>query len=125
MKKEIRICENCRTPLIWTFRWDYNERYCMNCGALGDMFLGKDVPLTHELKIEKAIVDGIWKVLYGNNKPLLPRSGGYRKDKCEKCDKGESHHKHLSKNEIIDNKIAEIVLDNMEMLFDKKCNEKS
>lgn len=122
MNKEIRICEKCGTPLIWTFRWDYNERYCLNCGGLGDMFLGKDVELTNQLKVKKAIVDGIWKILYFKGF-LLPASGGYRKKKCEKCNNlehSEYHGQHLTEKEKENNEIAEIVLDNMKMLFVKK-----
>jgi hypothetical protein len=117
MKKEITICEKCGTPLIWTFRWDYKEMYCLNCGAMGDMFMGKKVETTPELKLKFKAVNKVWKSLYGKNRPLLPASGGYRKNNCKKCDAGENHSKHLSKKEIRENKVAEKILIRIKGLF--------
>src|SRR4030042_5407487 len=115
--KKINICENCGTPLMWTFRWDYNEIYCLNCGALGDMFMGKKVDITPDLKMKYRVVNKIWHSLYGKNKPLLPKSKGYRKDNCDKCQKGQYHSQHLSKKEIRENKIAEKILEKVKGLF--------
>lgn len=117
MKNEkITVCNNCGTPLIWTFRWDYNELYCLNCGALGDMFMGKKVELTEELKLKNRVVLKIWKSLYGKNRALLPQSNGYKKNNCKKCEK-EYHNFHLSKKEIRDNKVAEKILEKVKHLF--------
>lgn len=116
-QKEIRVCEECGTPLIWTFRWDYKERYCLNCGALGDMFLGKNVELTKELKLKERIVNRIWKSLYGKTGDLLPISSGYQKSNCKKCQIEKSHSLHLSKREIRNNKVAEKILNKMIGIF--------
>ena len=117
MKKEITICENCGTPLIWTFRWDYKEMYCLNCGANGDMFMGKKVEITPELKLKYRVVNKVWKSFYGKNRPLLPMSSGYRKNNCKKCQGGESHSNHLSKKEIRESKVVEKILNRVKGLF--------
>ena len=117
MKEEIKICENCGTPLIWTFRWDYKEMFCLNCGALGDMFFGKGVGLTPELKMKYRVVNKIWKSLYGKSGALLPESIGYQKSNCEKCKAGENHHLHLTKKEIRESRVAEKILEKVKSLF--------
>ena len=81
------------------------------------MFMGNDVDLTHELKVEEKIVTGIWKVLYGKKGGLIPAKGMYKKNKCKKCEGGEDHGKHLTKEEIIADKISRKVLKNLRGLL--------
>jgi hypothetical protein len=116
MKEQISICENCGTPLIFTFRWAYKEKFCLNCGSLGDMFMGETVDLTPELKLKYKIVNKIWKALYGKNKPLLPLSQ-YKRKGCKKCEDGGNHNEHLNKKEIRNHKVAEKILKQLERVF--------
>ncbi|MCL4405213.1 MAG: hypothetical protein M1361_01165 [Patescibacteria group bacterium] len=104
--QEIRVCDNCGVPLIWTFCWAYRERYCLNCGISGAMLgTGEDVELTSELKYEARVIDDIWKAIYKN---LVPRSS-YKRNGCKKCE-GEDHNKHLSRSEIFRDKTATEIL---------------
>lgn len=109
---KITVCDDCETPLIFTFRWAFKEMYCLNCGALGDMFMGKKVRLTDELKLKKRIVDRIWKTLYGREGFLLPVAS-YTIDGCKKCKSGDNHGQHLTNREIRNNKIANKILKKM------------
>ena len=98
--KTIRVCDECGVPLIWTFAFDYQERYCLNCGAMGGMLgTGEDVPATRELIFQQRLVNGVWGVIYKTKKGLVPVSAG-RPDGCEKCrtEKGY-HYNHLTKAE--------------------------
>lgn len=95
----IRVCGECGVPLIWTFAFDYKERYCLNCGEGGGMFgTGNDVPATRELIFQKKLVDTIWKkVIYGK-KGLVPKS--CQRSNCKKCDSSsERHYNHLTPTE--------------------------
>lgn len=112
----IRVCDNCGVPLIWTFAFDYQERYCLNCGAGGGMLgTGKDVLRTRELIFQKKIVDAIWKVIY-DGKGLVPTGG--RRDGCKKCEV-ENHYHHLSKAEMEWDKIARDYLKKLQGIFKK------
>jgi hypothetical protein len=105
-KPKIRVCSNCGFPLIWTFAFDYQERYCLNCGNGGGMLgTGDNIPTTRELIFKKKLVDAIWKVIYGK-KGLVPTSS--QRNKCKICDnnRGERHYQHMSKSEKEWDKIA-------------------
>ena len=104
-KRYVRVCDECGVPLIWTFAFDYNERYCLNCGAMGGMLgTGEDVPATRELIFQEKIVNALWKILYGK-KGLVPRSS--QRTNCKKChESNEKHYDHLSKAEAEWDKIA-------------------
>ncbi len=98
-KAEIRVCDKCGVPLIWTFAFSYCESYCLNCGAKGGMLeTGNDVPLTRELAFQNKIVQAIWKVIYGK-KGFLP-NGKFGISNCKK-DNGDchNHRQHLTKAE--------------------------
>ncbi len=113
--REIQVCEHCGTPLIWTFRWAYKEYFCMNCGALGDMFMGKEVKITPELKLKSRVVHKIWNSLYKTG--FLLSVALYKIDGCKKCDAGQNHGDHLTKREIRNGKIAQRILDKMIGIF--------
>lgn len=116
-QNEIKICSDCGTPLIWTFRWAGAEYYCLNCGTMGGVFgTGEYVKLTPELRLKRRVVNKIWKSIYSNNRLLLPACR-YRRDNCEKCKKGAYHNQHLTKKEIKGNKIAERILKSVLHLF--------
>lgn len=117
--KEIKVCENCQTPLLFTFRWDYSERYCLNCGALGDMFLGEYAPLTKELRAKEKLVNKIWSALYGKQGFLLPASGKYKKKNCKKCEVEEYHGSHLTRREKLGNQITEKILKRVKFIYPK------
>lgn len=112
MKKTIRVCSVCGVPLIWTFAFDFCERFCLNCGAKGGMLgTGDDVPVTRELMFQKKLVDKIWRVIYGG-KGLIP-NGKYGRSGCKKDSKEGSyssscndHRAHLTKSEKEWNEIA-------------------
>ena len=108
-KKTIRVCDNCGSPLIWTFAFDYKERYCLNCGLGGGMLgTGTDMPVTRELIFQEKLVNAIWKVIYGK-KGLVPISAG--RTNCVKCLVGGRHYNHLSKAEKEWDKIARLYLE--------------
>lgn len=98
-QKTIRVCDECGVPLIWTFAFDYQERYCVNCGAMGGMLgTGNDVPATRELLFQQKLVEAVWKIIYKTKKGLVPMS--CKKDGCKKCDNTtEKHYQHLTKAE--------------------------
>ena len=103
-RKTIRVCSKCRTPLIWTFAFDYKERYCLTCGTSGGMLgTGDDVPVTRELIFKQRLVNAIWNVIY-SRKGLCPISS--QRCGCKKCNGNEKHYEHLSKAEIEWDKIA-------------------
>jgi len=114
-QKEIKVCPNCESPLIWTFYNAYNEYFCLNChykhGMIG---AGDDIPLTQELRLKEKILKAIWNELYGKGW-LLPASN-YKKGKCKKCDT-TYHNSHLTKNEIDKNIIAKKMLEKLKHLF--------
>lgn len=97
--KTIRVCDDCGVPLIWTFAFDYQERYCLNCGAMGGMLgTGEDVPATKELLFQEKLVNAVWKIIYKTKKGLVPASA--KKEGCKKCDDTtEKHYRHLTKAE--------------------------
>lgn len=118
MKKIIRICTNCGCPLIWTFRWAYKERFCMNCGLTGGMMgTGKDVELTPELKLKQRVINKIWSALYSKKNHLLLPIARYKRTGCKKCEAGDDHNEHLTNREIRNGKIAERVLKSMQGIF--------
>ena len=117
-KPTIRIC-GCGTPLIWTFAFAYNERYCLNCGTPTPMFDGNDdVEATRELKFKKELVDAIWKVIY-TKKGLLP-SGTYTRRNCKKCNEDQNHNNHLAKAEKELDKIAREYLEKFKGFFNNE-----
>lgn len=117
-EKTISVCPYCGTPLIFTFRWDYYEKFCLNCGRLGDCFWGEETKITPELEFKRKILDKIWKALYGKNRPLLPVSKAYRNVGCKKCENGELHPYHLTKTEKIKGRVAQKILKNLRGIFD-------
>ena len=111
-EKTIRVCDHCGVPLIWTFAFDYKERYCLNCGASGGMMgTGTDKPATRELIFQKKIVNAVWKVLYGK-KGLVPFSSG--RTNCKKCTGNARHYDHLTKAEQEWDKIARSYLEKLQ-----------
>lgn len=118
-EQTIRVCDDCGVPLIWTFAFDYRERYCLNCGAGGGMLgTGNDVPATIELRFQKKVVDAIWDVIYGN-KGLVPTSS--QRTKCKKCnEKKEAHYNHLTVAQKEWDTIARKYLDQFQGLFTTK-----
>ena len=65
--EEIRVCDNCGVPLLWTFCWAYKERYCLNCGSMGGMMgTGIDVELTPRLKYQDKVINDVWKAIRKN-----------------------------------------------------------
>jgi len=105
-KKEIRVCY-CGNPLTWTFAFPYKEYVCLNCGRTEGM-LGARIPITKELIYKAKLDKKIWKVIY-NKCGFLP-TGSYTIKNCKKCDI-EDHNNHLSKSEIIKDKIAKDFFD--------------
>lgn len=103
--KEERVCDNCGVPLIWTFAFDYCERFCLNCGSKGGMLgTGTDVPATREIIFQKKLVDAIWGVIYGK-KGFMP-SGKFGRSGCKKDNREgryasscDDHRQHLTKAE--------------------------
>src|SRR3990167_4688782 len=74
MNKTIRVCDSCSIPLIWTFAFSYQERYCLNCGKGGGMLgTGQNIPATRELIFQEKIVNAVWGVIY-KKKGLVPKS---------------------------------------------------
>lgn len=114
-EKTIRVCDNCATPLIFTFAFDYKERYCLNCGESGGMLgTGYDTLATRERIFEKKIVDAIWKVLYGK-KGFVPKSA--QRSGCKKCVGNARHYDHLTKAEQEWDKIAREYLTKLQGIF--------
>jgi hypothetical protein len=113
--KKIRVCDECGTPLIWTFAFAYCERYCLNCGIKGGMLgTGKDVPVTRELVFKKKLVDSIWKVIYGK-KGYIPHSS--QRIGCQKCVGNEKHYNHLTNSEKEWDSIARKYLESLQGIF--------
>ena len=107
--REIRVCDYCGVPLIWTFCWAYKERYCLNCGRMGGMLgMGTNVKLTPKLKYQYKVIYDVWKAIYKN---LTPRTD-YSHDGCKKCS-GANHRRHLSKKEILKDKTATKILEKL------------
>lgn len=101
--REIIVCDTCGIPLIWTFKWDYYEYYCINCGGhWGMLGAGAVVEETQELKQQKKMLQKMFDKALG--KYLLPR-GQYKKTNCQKCD-NENHNLHTSLSEKRKDKIA-------------------
>ena len=114
MKGTIRVCDNCDAPLLWTFCWAYNERYCLNCGAMGGMMgTGTDIDITPELQAQEKVISEVWTAIYKN---MIPR-GLYRSRKCKKCNSGQDHNEHLSKKEILNDKIATSIIEQLNKGF--------
>jgi hypothetical protein len=115
--KTIRVCDDCGTPLIWTFVFDHCERYCLNCGAKGGMLgTGTDVPATRELRFQEKMVKKIWSVIY-SNEGLEPISGW--RVGCKKCETEKRHHNHLSEAEKENDQIARDYLQRVKGIFTK------
>jgi len=116
-KKTIRVCDNCETPLIWTFAFPYCERYCLNCSAKGGMLgTGKDIEATQELVFKENLVNAIWKVIYGKKNTLMP-SGSFGRSNCAKCNGNHNHREHASKKEIEGDLLARKYLEKVQGLF--------
>lgn len=117
-KKWIRVCDDCSVPLIWTFAFPYCERFCLNCGAKGGMLgTGKDVPATRNLIFKKAMIDALWKVIYGK-KGFIPE--GARRRGCKICEggDGESHRRHMKTAEKDRDTLARIWMEKLRGTFD-------
>ena len=114
--KTIRVCDECKAPLIWTFAFAYKERYCLNCGASGGMLgTGEDVLATRELIFQKRLVDAIWGVIYGK-KGLVPSDS--QRTNCKKCRSSSEYHiKHLTKTQKKDNEVSRNYLEKLKGLF--------
>ena len=107
MTKQITVCTRCKIPLIWTFLWDGNEYYCINCAEHSGLMGGGDrVDLTPELKAQNKVILRVWKALRFN---LLPR-GNFGRNNCKKCAGSYAHRDHLTKAEISKDKLATSML---------------
>lgn len=120
--KTIRVCDDCGVPLIWTFAFDYQERYCLNCGAMGGMLgTGEDVPATRELIFQQKLVNAVWNVIYG--KKGMVSVSVVEKTGCKKCSESdEAHYNHLTKAEKEWDTIARAYLEKVKGLI-KPINE--
>ena len=107
--QDISVCKNCDLPLIFTFCWDGQEYYCLNCGKTLPFMYQKEIPITKELKLARKVLDDIWSAIY---KHLIPESRGYTKTNCKKCQnhKDKYHYQHLSESEKIRDKYATMIL---------------
>lgn len=116
-KRTIRVCDDCDTPLIWTFAFPYAERFCINCGHTGGMLgTGKDVDATRDVVFKKKLVNALWKVIYGR-KGLIPT--GSQRTNCKKCTtSNEYHYNHLTKAEKECDSLAREWLKKLEGTFD-------
>ena len=94
--ESIRVCEGCENPLVWTFIHAGCEYYCPSCGAMGDMFMGKDIHYPRKPLIEKA--KRIKAQFSRYRKHII--SGGAMRDGCEKCFKNEPHIHHATPEEM-------------------------
>ncbi len=104
---KISVCKNCGKPLIWTFAFAYKEYLCLNCGGREGALGTDEVEETPELKYTLKLYQKMWKLIYGSGW-FLPRSS-YQLSGCKKCKEGNeycNHNDHLSKKEIVKNKIA-------------------
>lgn len=118
-KKTIRVCDYCKTPLIWTFAFPYAERFCINCGHTGGMLgTGTNVDATSELIFEEKLINAIWKVIYGK-KGLMP-SGSFGRTNCKKCGSSNNHREHATKAELDGDRIARRWLEKIEGTFNKE-----
>jgi len=108
--REIRVCDECGVPMLWTFFIPYCERYCLNCGYAGGMLgTGRDVAASKERILQYKIVDAVFKVLRAKKLPL----GKFGRSNCKKDNKEgryssscDDHRAHLTKSEIEWDKIA-------------------
>jgi Zn ribbon nucleic-acid-binding protein len=118
-KETIKVCPECGNPLKWTFCFDYNEYYCLNCGYMNGMLgAGDDVELTPVLKMKAQLIDVIWKRLYGKG-GMLPE-GEFKIKNCKKCGNGQYHNEHLTKKEEEINEEAWKILENIKGIFNPK-----
>lgn len=118
-KQTIRICDDCGTPMLWTFFFPYCEWYCLNCGASGGMLgTGENVEATRELIFKKKLAEAIWKVL--RDKMVPP--GSYTQRGCKKCGT-EDHPHHLFPSEKEWNKIATPYLERVRGLLDEQTTK--
>ena len=115
-KREIKICPDCGCPLIWTFCFAYNERYCLNCGWLGGMMSYDEAEETPDLIATAKIVGRVWDALYGRT-GLLPRSQ-FTKKGCKKCTDGD-HRKHLTAGEKAMDRAATTILKKLRGFYER------
>jgi hypothetical protein len=117
---KVRVCAECGTPLIWTFAFAYNERYCLNCNAATPMFDGNpDIPNDKEVFFLKRIVNAVWDVLY--SREGMMSNGHFQRSDCDMCRKstGErvSHWDHATEDEKEWHAIAKLYLPMFKGLF--------
>lgn len=101
-KLKINVC-SCGSPLVFTFAFAYKEYLCLECGNTYGMMGVRSVEATPELKHKKKLYEKLWNIIYGVG-GFFPRSP-YTKIKCKKCT-ADNHFNHVSKTEILKNKIA-------------------
>lgn len=109
--KEIRVCD-CGAPLHWTFLYNGAEYFCMNChGSFGMLGAGKVVERTTERIVRQRVATDVFKAL----RKHLIGSGGFTKSNCKKCKDGKSryHTDHLTKSEVLRDKIATKILNSL------------
>ena len=97
MAKEIMVCNEHETPLIWTFAFAYAEYFCMAGNHAGGMLgTGHKVEATPELLELKALYNRRWGQL---KKHIV--AGRFKRRDCEKCEGStEDHNDHLTDDEI-------------------------
>lgn len=92
MAKEIFVCNEHETPLIWTFAFPYAEYFCMAGNhAMGMLGAGHKVPATPELLKLQALYNRRW----GQLRKHIVVSKFWRKD-CPQCVGDESHNYHMT-----------------------------
>lgn len=96
MAKEIMVCNQHETPLIWTFTFPYSEYFCMYGNHSGGMLgTGHKVELTPKLKKLKTLYNRRW----GQLKKYIVVGRFFRGD-CPKCANfKEEHNYHLTDDE--------------------------
>ena len=119
--EEIKVCD-CGAPLHWTFLYNGQEYFCMNCGAGGGMFgTGKDVLLTVERKARQKVAGDVFKAL----RKYLFGDGCFTRNKCKKCREGKDtyHTQHTTKYEKAKDNAAQKMLNALHGYFKAKSTK--
>ena len=96
--KQIKVCEFCSKPLIWTFLYAGAEYYCLDCsGRWGMLGAGEDVDVTTKLRAESKVYNDVFKSIEKH----YFGTGSFTKKNCEKCKSGNDrcHTQHATEYE--------------------------
>lgn len=96
MPKEIMVCDQHKTPLIWTFAFSGAEYFCMAGNHAGGMLgTGSRVKATPKLLKLHALYNRRWGQL---RKHIV--ASNFKRGSCEKCQKTDQYHNdHLTDEE--------------------------